>query len=168
MPRVNSAALKALLETGADPVGTRFAPYFSLPGDAVPGAGNDDLCAALLNNVHPTAMVPREPVPLDKLVVRLRAQDLAIKAGSSDADAAKSQALSQLNVLLGFLSTGSGTVELSDPDVFAQVVAFFEPGSESANRLAAMRVRKASVAESLFGRGVTLSAEDIGRARQEG
>lgn len=150
-------SLKTLLASGADPSGTRYAPYFALPSDATPGAGNDELCAALLNNVHPTATVPREPVPLDKLVMRLRPQDLA-----------PGQGLGALNTLLGFLATGSGAVDLADAEVFASVVAFFVPGSITADRLTAWRLRRASVAEALFGRGVVVTAQDIGRARQEG
>ena len=63
------------------------------------------------------------------------------------------------------LSAGAGQVDVNDSSVVAQVAAIWAASTTTRANLVALKTRDASRAEALFGRDISASFLDVGRAR---
>ena len=116
-------------------------------------AANNSECAALLNAVDAAN-------PIDVSVVD--GQELS-----------KAVVISEYTVLSAaerdgwttILAAGNGQVDINDARVVAQIAAIWGAGTATRANLLALKIRDGSRAETVFGVGSSVTAQDVAEAR---
>lgn len=138
---INYAALKTELQV--DPAGLGYAPHLA--------AGADQSLADLLNEARQSISIPRATIPAHEVWEAIvPAEWTALTANERQ----------RVQTILSM-----GEVNVRGTNTRSSLAAAFGAGTTSRSNLAALQTRRGSRAEELFGEGITVTSEDIAKAR---
>uniref|UniRef100_A0A6M3IJS8 Uncharacterized protein n=1 Tax=viral metagenome TaxID=1070528 RepID=A0A6M3IJS8_9ZZZZ len=115
-------------------------------------AGTDWQVAELLNRVRDTIAVDKDLVSTPEIFEAIVPGEWAV---------ASAQEKQRIQLILSM-----GSVDLRGPNTRASFQAAFGSGTQSRANLVALLTRKGSRAEELFGSGVSVSWDDVAKARR--
>ena len=156
MPLNNDELLVLKNELETDPKRLGYSP---------PPPNNQDEADSVLLNTRGLSgeSGPTEPLAADLISRQVVPSEW--NALSLAADSSGNRGISAAQYLRGLILSISPMIDPNDSYIVSQILAIWQPGTDTRAKLIAIGTREYSRAEALFGRGVKVDYMDVGSAR---